>query len=150
MTIFDACARPLHSVRISVIDRCNLRCTYCMPAEVFGKDYPFLPASKLLSFDEIERLTRIFASLGVRKIRLTGGEPLLRKGLPKLVERLLNIKDIEDVSITTNGLLLGVYAARLAKAGLKRINVSLDSLNPPNLRPDEWAQYFGGKGAFFH
>ena len=130
MTIIDALARPLRNVRISVIDQCNLRCTYCMPAEVFGRDYAFLPANQLLSFEEIERLVNIFASLGVNKIRLTGGEPLMRKGLPELIGKLLHIEGIEDVSLTTNGLLLGTYAGRLVQAGLKRINVSLDSLNP--------------------
>ena len=129
MTIVDSLNRPLRHLRISVIDQCNLRCTYCMPAEVFGQDHVFLPQNQLLSFEEIERLAKIFASIGVEKIRLTGGEPLLRKGLPDLIERLINIPGIKDVSLTTNGLLLGVYAARLRAAGLQRINVSLDSLN---------------------
>ena len=128
MTIIDALNRPLSHVRISVIDQCNLRCTYCMPAEIFGNDYAFLPENQLLSFDEIERLVKIYAALGVEKIRLTGGEPLMRKGLPELVGRLLNVTGIKDVSLTTNGLLLGMYAERLKAAGLRRVNVSLDSL----------------------
>ncbi|MER1985010.1 MAG: GTP 3',8-cyclase MoaA [Solibacillus sp.] len=129
MNIVDARTRPLRNVRISVIDQCNLRCNYCMPKEVFDRDYTYLQPQQLLSFQEIERLTRIFASLGVEKIRLTGGEPLMRKGLPELIERLLLVNGIQDVSLTTNGILLGVYAERLKRAGLKRINVSLDSLN---------------------
>lgn len=130
MTIIDALNRPLRHVRISVIDQCNLRCTYCMPAEIFGPDYTFLPPNQLLSFEEIERLAKVFASIGVEKIRLTGGEPLMRKGLPELIGKLLDIDGIEDVSLTTNGLLLGTYAERLMEAGLRRINISLDSLNP--------------------
>lgn len=130
MTIVDALNRPLRHVRISVIDQCNLRCTYCMPAEIFGSDYAFLPPNQLLSFAEIERLVKIFASFGVEKIRLTGGEPLMRKSLPELIGKLLQIDGIEDVSLTTNGLLLGTYAERLMEVGLRRINVSLDSLNP--------------------
>ncbi|MER2106745.1 MAG: GTP 3',8-cyclase MoaA [Solibacillus sp.] len=129
MNIVDARTRPLRNVRISVIDQCNLRCNYCMPKEVFDRDYTYLQPQQLLSFQEIERLTRIFVSLGVEKIRLTGGEPLMRKGLPELIERLLLVNGIQDVSLTTNGILLGVYAERLKRAGLKRINVSLDSLN---------------------
>mgnify|MGYP003553380605 FL=1 len=129
MTIVDAFNRPLRNVRISVIDQCNLRCTYCMPAEVFGRDYAFLPQNQLLTFEEIERLVKIFASLGTEKIRLTGGEPLLRKGLPQLIEKLLKVEGIQDVSLTTNGILLGTYAEQLKNAGLKRINVSLDSLD---------------------
>ncbi|MER1999756.1 MAG: GTP 3',8-cyclase MoaA [Lysinibacillus sp.] len=130
MTVVDTLNRPLRQLRISVIDQCNLRCTYCMPAEVFGKDYAFLPPQQLLTFEEIERIANIFSSLGVEKIRLTGGEPLMRKGLPELIAILLKVKGIQDVSLTTNGLLLGVYAERLKSAGLQRINVSLDSLNP--------------------
>mgnify|MGYP003446536954 FL=1 len=129
MTIVDAFNRPLRNLRISVIDQCNLRCTYCMPAEVFGRDYAFLPQNQLLTFEEIERLVKIFASLGTEKIRLTGGEPLLRKGLPQLIEKLLKVEGIQEVSLTTNGILLGAYAEQLKNAGLKRINVSLDSLD---------------------
>lgn len=132
MQIRDAFERPLRDLRISVMDQCNLRCTYCMPKEVFGADFPFLPPDKLLSFDEIERLVKIFASLGVEKIRLTGGEPLLRKDLPRLIEKVVKIKGIHDISLTTNGILLGHYAEQLKSAGLKRVNVSLDSLNQVN------------------
>ena len=134
MQIIDALDRPLRDVRISVIDQCNLRCTYCMPAEVFGPKFAFLPPEKLLSFDEIKRLVSIFASLGVEKIRLTGGEPLMRKDLPLLIEDLLKIEGIQDLSLTTNGLLLGKQAKRLKEAGLRRINVSLDSLHDDTYR----------------
>lgn len=129
MKIRDAFDRPLRDLRISVIDQCNLRCTYCMPKEAFGADFHFLPPDKLLSFDEIERLVTIFASLGVEKIRLTGGEPLLRKDLPSLIEKIVKIEGIHDISLTTNGILLGHYAEQLKNAGLQRVNVSLDSLN---------------------
>lgn len=129
MQIRDAVDRPLRDLRISVIDQCNLRCTYCMPKEVFGADFNFLPPDKLLTFDEIERLVKIFASLGVEKIRLTGGEPLLRKDLSSLIEKIVKIEGIQDISLTTNGILLGHYAEQLKNAGLKRVNVSLDSLN---------------------
>ena len=128
MKIKDELDRPLRDVRISVIDQCNLRCTYCMPAEVFGADYAFLPERELLSFQEITRLASIFASLGVEKIRITGGEPLLRKDLFVLIEQILKIEGIEDISLTTNGILLGKQAQKLRHAGLKRVNVSLDSL----------------------
>lgn len=129
MKIVDFLNRPLRDVRISVIDQCNLRCTYCMPAEVFGADYAFLPESKLLSFEEIKRLAVIFASIGVEKIRITGGEPLLRKDLSILIEQILKIEGIQDLSLTTNGILLGKQAEKLKQAGLQRVNVSLDSLN---------------------
>ncbi|MFC7687200.1 GTP 3',8-cyclase MoaA [Ureibacillus sp. GCM10028918] len=132
MAILDTRSRPLRDLRVSVMDQCNLRCTYCMPKEVFGTDYPFLPPEKLLNFDEIENLVRVFSSLGVKKVRITGGEPLLRKDLPHLIKRIYKIQEIEDVALTTNGLLLGHYAGQLKDAGLKRINVSLDSLNPIN------------------
>ncbi|HWL12848.1 MAG TPA: GTP 3',8-cyclase MoaA [Ureibacillus sp.] len=132
MTITDTLNRPLRDLRISVMDQCNLRCTYCMPKEVFGADYPFLPPDQLLTFDEIERLVQIFSSIGVKKIRITGGEPLLRKDLPLLIQRINEIHGIEDVALTTNGILLGHYAKQLKEAGLKRINVSLDSLNVAN------------------
>ena len=110
-------------------DRCNFRCQYCMPAEVFGPDFAFLPSDKILSFEEIERLVRIFVSLGVKKIRITGGEPLLRRDLPKLIERIHQIEGVEDIALTTNGTLLKKYAHELAKAGLSRVAISLDSLN---------------------
>ena len=128
MKIVDVLNRPLRDVRISVIDQCNLRCTYCMPAEVFGADYAFLPESELLTFDEMTRLVNIFASLGVEKIRITGGEPLLRKNLSTLIEQIIEIEGIQDLSLTTNGILLGKQARMLKQAGLQRVNVSLDSL----------------------
>ncbi len=126
----DLLGRGIRDLRISVTDRCNLRCTYCMPREVFGADFPFLPQAELLSFGEIARLAGIFASLGVRKLRLTGGEPLLRRQLPKLVALLSATPGIEDIAMTTNGLLLSRQAEALRAAGLKRVTVSLDALNP--------------------
>jgi len=118
----------LHDLRISVTDRCNFRCVYCMPKEIFGKDYQFLPRAEILTFEEIERLVRIFVSLGVRKIRLTGGEPLVRRDLERLVEKLARIGDL-DLTLTTNGSLLAQKARTLADAGLRRVTVSLDSLD---------------------
>ncbi|GGR08617.1 GTP 3',8-cyclase MoaA [Deinococcus ruber] len=126
----DALGRPLRDLRLSVTDRCNLRCTYCMPKEVFGPDFAFLPRSELLSFEELERLTRVFVRGGVQKLRLTGGEPLLRKGLPELIARLGSIPGVQDIAMTTNGLLLPRLAHDLKAAGLKRVTVSLDSLDP--------------------
>jgi len=125
----DKLQRPLKDLRISVTDRCNFRCRYCMPEEIFGPDYSFLSNDKILSFDEIERITRIFVSLGVRKLRITGGEPLLRKDLPELIQRLNEIDGVEDIGLTTNGSLLKKFAPDLYKAGLSRVTVSLDSLN---------------------
>lgn len=125
----DQLLRPLRDLRISVTDRCNFRCRYCMPAEVFGPDYAFLPSEKILNFDEIERLVKIFVSLGVKKVRITGGEPLLRRDLPDLIERLHRIDGVEDIALTTNGMLLKKYAHSLAQAGLARVSVSLDSLD---------------------
>lgn len=125
----DALNRPLRDLRISVIDRCNFRCQYCMPAELFGPDFAFLPKSELLTFEEIERLSKIFIQLGVEKIRLTGGEPLLRKDLPELVRKLTAIKGLKDIGMTTNGVLLTKLAKPLKEAGLKRVNISLDSLD---------------------
>lgn len=127
--IKDQLNRPLKDLRISVIDRCNFRCQYCMPAEVFGPDFAFLPKSELLTYEEIERLAKIFVELGVEKIRLTGGEPLLRKDLPVLVKLLSKIEGLRDIGLTTNGVLLPKYANELKEAGLKRVNISLDSLN---------------------
>ena len=124
----DTLGRPLHDLRISVTDRCNFRCVYCMPKEVFGKDFQFLPRAEILTFEEIERLVRIFVSLGVRKIRLTGGEPLVRRDLERLVEKLASIGDL-DLTLTTNGSLLAQKARPLAEAGLRRVTVSLDSLD---------------------
>jgi cyclic pyranopterin phosphate synthase len=124
----DTLQRPLRDLRISVTDRCNFRCVYCMPKEVFGSDHPFLPHSEVLTFEEIARLVRIFASLGVKKIRLTGGEPLVRRDLPLLVSMLSQIPNL-DLTMTTNGSLLARNAQALKDAGLKRITVSLDSLD---------------------
>jgi cyclic pyranopterin phosphate synthase len=129
----DTLGRPLHDLRISVTDRCNFRCVYCMPKEVFGKDFQFLPRAEILSFEEIERLVRIFVSLGVQKIRLTGGEPLVRRDLERLVEKLAEIGDL-DLTLTTNGSLLAQKAKVLAAAGLKRVTVSLDSLDDATFR----------------
>lgn len=125
----DQLNRPLRDLRISVIDRCNLRCQYCMPKEIFGPDYPFLPPSELLTYEEIERIAKLFVQLGVEKIRLTGGEPLLRKDLPLLIERLVPLEGLNDIALTTNGIFLPKYADDLKKAGLKRVNISLDSIN---------------------
>jgi GTP 3',8-cyclase len=128
--VLDHFERPLSDLRISVTDRCNLRCPYCMPREVFGRDYAFLPRKELLSFEELARLCRVFARLGVRKVRLTGGEPLLRRELELLVGQIAAIEQIEDVALTTNGTLLARRAAGLRKAGLGRVTVSLDALEP--------------------
>ncbi|MDP6605810.1 MAG: GTP 3',8-cyclase MoaA [Dehalococcoidia bacterium] len=128
LTVFDRFERSLRDLRISVTDRCNFRCPYCMPREAFGPDFQFLPREEILSFEEITRIARVFASLGVRKLRLTGGEPLLRNDLPKLVEMLASIDGI-DLALTTNASLLASQARALARAGLKRVTVSLDSLD---------------------
>ena len=129
----DARGRTLRDLRISVTDRCNFRCTYCMPKEVFDQNYPYLSHKELLSFEEITRLSSIFASLGVEKIRLTGGEPLLRKNLEILIEMLSQIRSTEgkplDLTLTTNGSILRKKAAALKAAGLQRLTVSLDGLN---------------------
>lgn len=127
--IYDYFNRPLRDLRISVTDKCNFRCTYCMPAEIFGPDYPFLKKNELLSFEELERLTKIFVhSLGVKKIRITGGEPLMRNNLAELIGKIKNIHGVEDIAMTTNGSLLPKYARALKEAGLKRVSISLDSL----------------------
>ena len=128
--IVDKFGRPIRDLRISVTDRCNFRCTYCMPKEIFGDDYVFLPKNELLSFEEMERFARLFASLGVKKLRLTGGEPLMRRGLPELIAKLTKIEGIEDIGLTTNGVLLGQYAQDLYDAGLRRLNMSLDAMDP--------------------
>src|SRR5690348_5507913 len=125
----DTLARPLRDLRISVTDRCQFRCTYCLPREVFGRDFVFLPREELLTFEELARLARIFAGLGVRKLRLTGGEPLLRRDLEKLVAMLARVGGIGDIALTTNGALLAGKAQALAAAGLRRVTVSLDSLD---------------------
>jgi len=126
----DTLSRPVHDLRISVTDRCNLRCTYCMPAEVYGERYQFLPRNDLLRYDEIARITRLMASMGVRKVRVTGGEPLVRRDVPELIAMLSAIDGIKDLTLTTNGLLLRDHAKALREAGLGRVTVSLDSLNP--------------------
>ncbi len=140
--IADLFGRPLRDLRISVTDRCNLRCPYCMPAEVYGERYEFLPRPEILSFEEITRLARLFVQLGVTKVRLTGGEPLLRAGLPDLVRSLAAIDGLRDVTLTTNGLLLAERAASLKQAGLQRITISLDSLDP-----DVFARMSGGRSS---
>ncbi len=127
--ITDKFGRALQDLRISVTDRCNFRCRYCMPREIFGKDFAFLPKEHLLSFEEIERLTKVFLNLGVRKIRLTGGEPLLRREITTLIERLSKLEGLQDIGLTTNAVLLGKMAADLKKAGLNRVNVSLDAID---------------------
>jgi len=130
INIIDSLSRPIRDLRISVTDRCNFRCTYCMPKEVFNSDYEFLRRDDLLSFEEITRISSVFAALGVKKIRLTGGEPLLRKNIPILIEQLSNIDGIEDISLTTNGVLLNKnLAQQLKDAGLQRITISLDALD---------------------
>ena len=129
----DVRGRALHDLRVSVTDRCNFRCIYCMPKDVFGHDYPFLPHAQLLTFEEITRVARIFVGLGVRKIRLTGGEPLLRKNLEKLVEMLAGLGDL-DLTLTTNGALFAKKARSLRDAGLNRVTVSLDSLDDATFR----------------
>lgn len=139
--MLDKRNRPLRDLRISVTDRCNFRCTYCMPAELFGPDYPFLKKEELLSFEELERLATLFVTrFGVEKIRLTGGEPLMRKDMPELIKKLARIPGIRDIAMTTNGSLLPVYAKRLKEAGLKRVTISLDSLE------DERFKKINGRG----
>src|SRR6202011_3660273 len=125
----DTLQRPLRDLRISVTDRCNFRCTYCMPKEIFGRDYQFLAHRDILSFEEITRLTRIFIAAGVEKIQITGGEPLLRRDIDKLIAMLSQLDGLKDLTLTTNGSLLARKAAALRAAGLQRISVSLDSLN---------------------
>jgi cyclic pyranopterin phosphate synthase len=136
----DTRGRRLHDLRISVTDRCNLRCTYCMPADVFGPDHAFLPRREILDYEEITRLSRAFARVGVSKLRITGGEPLLRRDLPQLIEQLRGIEGIDDIALTTNGLLLPTFARALKQAGLDRVTVSLDSMD------DEVFGRMNGKG----
>lgn len=126
----DQLGRPLRDLRISVTDQCNFRCAYCMPKDVFGPDYPFLPKNEILTNEEVHKLARSFAELGIEKIRLTGGEPLLRKNLVPLVNSLSQIDLVKDLSLTTNGTLLPRYAKGLKESGLNRINISLDGLSP--------------------
>jgi GTP 3',8-cyclase len=123
----DTMGRPLHDLRISVTDRCNFRCVYCMPRAVFGPDHAFLPRAELLSFEEIERLVRVFTGLGVEKVRLTGGEPLVRRDLEQLVGAIAAIPGVRDLTLTTNGVLLPSLAGKLKAAGLHRVTISLDA-----------------------
>lgn len=139
MQITDKLGRPIRDLRISVTDRCNFRCTYCMPKEIFGDDYAFLPKQELLSFEELIRIATQYAKLGVKKIRITGGEPLLRRDLPELIEGLNQIEGIEDIGLTTNGLLLKKHGQALYDAGLRRLNISLDGL-------DETFENINGRG----
>lgn len=128
--IVDKLQRPMRDLRISVTDRCNFRCTYCMPKELFGDHYAFLPREELLSYEEIVRLVKLFVSQGVQKIRITGGEPLLRKNVSELIQKVHAIDGVEDIGLTTNGVLLHKYGAELYEAGLRRLNISLDALDP--------------------
>jgi cyclic pyranopterin phosphate synthase len=137
----DKLGRPLRDLRISVMDRCNFRCPYCMPRERFHEHYAFLKTAERLSFEEILRLTRLFVPLGVRKLRITGGEPLLRVNLADLVADLNSIPGVEDIALTTNGVLLAKHASELKAAGLARVTVSLDSLDQ-----DVFAKMNGGFG----
>jgi GTP 3',8-cyclase len=136
----DTLGRGLRDLRISVTDRCNFRCVYCMPRETFDRDFKFLPHDEILRFEEIARLARLFAGLGVKKIRLTGGEPLVRRDLPRLVALLAGIPGL-DLTLTTNGSLLARHAQALARAGLKRVTVSLDSLDDATFRAMNDADY---------
>ena len=129
MAVVDTRGRALHDLRVSVTDRCNFRCTYCMPREVFGADFVFLEREELLTFEEIIRVVAAFTRCGVRKVRLTGGEPLLRRGLEGLVSALAGLEGVEDLALTTNGSLLASKAATLRAAGLHRLTVSLDSVD---------------------
>jgi len=129
LPVLDLRHRPLRDLRISVTDRCNFRCTYCMPKEIFGRDFAFLPPAQLLSFEEITRLARVFVQLGVEKIRLTGGEPLVRRDVEKLVAMLAPLPGLRDLTLTTNGALLVKKAQALKDVGLNRVTVSLDSLD---------------------
>jgi len=129
MPITDTFSRPLRDLRISVTDRCNFRCRYCMPAEVFGDGYAFLPKPEILSLEEIARFAGVFCQLGVEKLRITGGEPLLRRGLCDLVTMLSEIPEAKDLALTTNGTLLDKFSGRLKASGLQRVTVSLDALD---------------------
>ena len=138
--ITDTMGRPLKDLRISVTDRCNFRCTYCMPAEIFGESYKFLPKDEILSFEEIARLARIFVEFGVNKLRITGGEPLLRTNLHILIAMLAGMPGLEDLTLTTNAYLLPQQAQQLKDAGLQRITISLDTLD------DEVFKEMNGRG----
>ena len=137
----DRLMRPLRDLRISVIDRCNYRCPYCMPAELFGDNHKFLPRGHWLTPGEIKRVASVFLQLGVKKLRLTGGEPLLRRDIVEIVAGLAELNGVEDLAITTNGSRLAEHASDLKKAGLKRITVSLDSIDPQVFR-----EMNGGRG----
>jgi cyclic pyranopterin phosphate synthase len=130
----DTLGRPLRDVRVSVTDRCNFRCVYCMPKEVFGRDHAFLPRAEILDFEEIEQAVRVMVALGVEKVRLTGGEPLVRRHVERLVEMLARVDGIADLTMTTNGSLLADKAQLLADAGLHRVTVSLDALDDATFR----------------
>jgi len=130
----DSFGRPMRDLRLSVTDRCNFRCEYCMPKDKFGPHFSFLPPTSLLTFDEIERLVRIFVSLGIRKVRITGGEPLLRPRIEELIARIRRLAPGVDLAMTTNGFLLAKKAYALREAGLNRVTVSLDSLDPRTFR----------------
>ena len=134
MAVRDTFDRPLRDLRVSVTDRCNFRCVYCMPREVFGPDFQFLDRQELLTYEEIVRLSRIFIAQGVEKIRVTGGEPLVRRDLPLLIEQLAALDGLQDLTLTTNGALLPAQAGPLREAGLTRITVSLDSLDDATFR----------------
>ena len=140
VNVVDTMGRSMRDLRISVTDRCNFRCPYCMPAEIFGEAYEFLPREEILTFEEITRLTRLFSEFGVSKARITGGEPLLRTDLPKLISQVTTIDAITDVTLTTNGYLLAQQAQGLKDAGLHRITVSLDSID------DEVFKQMNGRG----
>ncbi len=129
MNVRDKFKRPIKDLRISVIDKCNFRCPYCMPKEIFGERYQFLKNNELLTFEEIYEITKIFSKIGVEKLRITGGEPLLRKDLAKLISKLKSINEIKEIALTTNGFLLKKFAQSLKDSGLDRLTVSLDSLN---------------------
>ena len=138
--VVDKFGRPLRDLRISVTDRCNFRCPYCMPAEIYGERYQFLPREQLLTFEEITRLTRIIVRLGAVKARITGGEPLVRKDVERLVEMLAGVDGVEDLTMTTNAYLLPQKAEALKAAGLQRVTVSFDSLD------EEVFQRMNGRG----
>ena len=138
--IFDTLNRPLRDLRISVTDRCNFRCPYCMPAEIFGDRYEFLPKADLLTFEEITRIVNIAVGLGVTKVRITGGEPLVRQNIEELVGMISAVDGVEDLAMTTNAYLLSGYAQKLKDSGLQRVTVSLDSLE------DDIFQKMNGRG----
>ena len=140
LSVVDTMGRSMRDLRISVTDRCNFRCPYCMPAEIFGEAYEFLPREEILTFEEIARITGLFAEFGVTKARITGGEPLLRTDLPELISQVAAIEGITDVTLTTNGYLLAQQAQALQDAGLHRITVSLDSID------DEVFKQMNGRG----